>query len=229
MLKIWKWTKTPPDPFPGKNQGHGKMQKKRKQIQKKKKQKWSKTSKIKKKRKNEKHKKKFKDCLVRCSLISSFFVPFFGWCCVPSLFCWVGAAFLSSPFGGVAVFSFSFWLYCLPSPPLVELHFSPLLLGGAAWFPLSLGGVAFLSLPLGSDAFLVVLLSFPSFGKWRFSPLFGWVVLLGLLWAALLFQSPSMWCCLPSPSFGGAAFLLSSVGWCCLVSFFFGWCCCFQS
>ena len=182
-----------------------------------------------KKRKNEKHKKKilktvwyvapwFLPSLFHSSGGVAFPASSVGWCCFPF-----------PPFGGVAVFSFSFWLYCLPSPPLVELHFSPLLLGGAAWFPLSLGGVAFLSLPLGSDAFLVVLLSFPSFGKWRFSPLFGWVVLLGLLWAALLFQSPSMWCCLPSPSFGGAAFLLSSVGWCCLVSFFFGWCCCFQS
>ena len=52
------------------------------------------------------------------------------------------------------------------------------------------------------------------------------MVLLGflLLCAVLLFSSLFAGCCLPSLRLGGAAFTLSSDGWCCLVSFF-GWCC----
>ena len=37
------------------------------------------------------------------------------------------------------------------------------------------------------------------------------MVRFGLLWAVLLFQSPFRWCCLPSPSLGGAAWFLPSL------------------
>ena len=60
---------------------------------------------------------------------------------------------------------------------------------------------------------------FPPVGWDCVPPLFGWVVLLGLLlfWAVLLFQSPFVCCCLLSPPFGRTTFPPSSVGWCCLV------------
>ena len=53
------------------------------------------------------------------------------------------------------------------------------------------------------------------------------MVLLGflLLWAVLLFQSPFVCCCFPSPPLGGTTFPLSSVWWCCLVHSSLGWCC----
>ena len=81
--------------------------------------------------------------------------------------------------------------------------------------------------------------SFSSLGWGCVSPVFCWVVLLGLflLWVELRFSSPFACCCLSFP-FGGVVFLLllwvglfyplSSVGWCCLVSSSFGWCCGFS-
>ena len=103
-------------------------------------------------------------CLVSSSFSSSgwdYFSPIFSWvvllgpllwCCVVS-FAWCclssppfgGAAFPSSllgfpPLGGVAVFHSPFrGVAFLPFPFSVELHFSPLLLGGAAWYPPSVG------------------------------------------------------------------------------------------
>ena len=141
---------------------------------------------------------------VGCVLLSS---PSFGGGAFSPLFCWV-ALLVFPPLGGVAVFSFSFSCYCLPSPPLGGPVFSPSSDGGAAWSPL--GGVAF---PISSQ-----------------------VVLPSLLWVGLLFYpSSSVGCCLVSPSlagvavffcpFGGTTFPLSSVGWCCLVSCFLEWCC----
>ena len=96
-------------------------------------------------------------------------------------------------------------------------------LGGVAVFVLLLfGGVAFLPHPLGGAAFLPVL--------WvgLFFPFFCWLALLGLL-----LISGGVECllsfCVVLPSFLWAAFSPFSVGWCCLVSSFFGWYCCFPT
>ena len=107
----------------------------------------------------------------------------------------------SSPLLGVAAFSHVVcWvvLFGFTLPFGWCCCFFLLLLGGAAWSPPSLA-----LFPL---SFCVVLLGF--------FPL--WVV------------SPVWWCCLPSPPLGSGAFLPSSVGWCCLVSSPFWWCCCFS-
>ena len=55
----------------------------------------------------------------------------------------------------------------------------------------------------------------PLLGGAAFSPVFCWVVLLGLLllWVELRFPSPFAWCCLVS----------SLCGWCCCFSFSFWW------
>ena len=117
------------------------------------------------------------------------------------------------------------------------------LLGGTAWSHPPLDGVTF------SLSLCVVLLSFCPFGEAAFSPVWCWVVLLGLLLPSVWFccVSFSFWLGLPSPPLGETAFSpslllggaawsppLKSVAvfpspfaWCCLVSSFFGWCCCF--
>ena len=59
--------------------------------------------------------------------------------------------------------------------------------------------------------------------EWCLSPLFCKAVLLGVLlpleWCCCFFLF-LLYCCLRSPPLGVAAFSISSVGWCCLVSSF---------
>ena len=131
-----------------------------------------------------------------CCLVSFFF----GWCCFSPLL-WRGAAFLPLP---------EEWCF-LPSR----------LLGRAAWFLPSLGGVAVYFFSFGGNAFLPLLwaeLIFPSLlmgGAAWFPFFFGAVAVSPLLLHGAAF--------LP---LGGAAFPLSSVGWCCLVFSSGGRCCC---
>ena len=133
-------------------------------------------------------------------------------------------------------FSFSFWWGCLPSPPFGVAAFS---ISSVGWCCL----VSFVpSLALFSSAWCCLVSSLFGwsllFGGAAFhylhwevvlvSPVFCWVVLLGLLLLSGgvdVFHSPFWWGCLPSPPSSVAAFSISSVGWCCLVSSFFGWCC----
>ena len=177
----------------------------------------------------------------------------FVWCCVPSpplrwgcvppsSVGWCFAVFLPSPFSVVLPSSSFGWL------------FSPLLLGGAAWFFLPFGWCCLPS--LGGAAFL------PSSVGWcRLVSSFFWVV---LLFCVVLRSFPSLWVGLRSPSLmlggaawfpspplsgGGVAFSLSfcvvlppfaSFGWGCVPSLFcwvvllivfsspWGWCCCFS-
>ena len=138
------------------------------------------------------------------------------WGRVPRLPCWV------------VLLSFRSFGCGLRSPSL--------LMGGAAWFPLFFGGDAVSPFLLRFAALLRLLwvlaaftlssfawccFPFPSFGVGLRSPS---LRLGGAAWS-------------PPPS-GGVAFPISfqvvlpstfsstSVGWCCLVSCFFGWCCC---
>ena len=66
---------------------------------------------------------------------------------------------------------------------------------------------------MGGDAFLLLcfFLCFFCLGGVAFALSFGGVAVC---------PSPVWWYCLPSPPLGVAAFSISSVGWCCLVSFF---------
>ena len=89
----------------------------------------------------------------------------------------------------------------------VELLFSSLLLGGAAWFPHPLNGVAVFPSPFGACCL-------PSSFGWFFNlSSVGWRCLVSSSFQMLLlFLSPLAWCCLSSPPSGGVAFSLSSVG-----------------
>ena len=186
----------------------------------------------------------------------------FTWCClVSSLFGWsllfggaafhhlhwVVARFPCLLLGGAAWSPPSFWVVLLFFllllvgcsfitssfvPSLSGVAF-PLLLRGAAWSPPPFGGVAVFPFPVWWCC-----LPSPPLGGTALSPVFCWVVLLGILlpWrcfplllrGAAWFSSLFGWSLL----FGGAAFLLllwvgllhppSSVGWCCLVSSFLG-------
>ena len=159
----------------------------------------------------------------------------------------VASCFVSSSFGRCC-FSNLLLGCCLHSPPLGGTAFSHLLKGGAAWFPSSpliCRGAAFLPLlwgwccflsPLqlgGASFFWVVVLFSPlrlGGAAWFLPSLDGVDVFLHLLGGAA--WSPA--------SIGGVAIHLSfgvvlpsfpsniplsSVGWCCLVSCFFGLCC----
>ena len=136
-----------------------------------------------------------------CCLVSSFF----GWCCLFFLLLLGGAAwFLPS----LALFSSPFTWCCL----------APLWVVSPVWCCCSPSPVWWCFLPS------------PPLGGAAFSHVFCWVVLLGLLlvlvvllFFLLLFSGaafhPLHWVGRRSPC------LL--LGWCCLVSSFYGWSCCF--
>ena len=110
-------------------------------------------------------------------------------------------SFFVPSLGGVAVYLF----FCLVLPSFSCFgwsFFSPcLLLRGAAWSLPSVGGVVFLPPPLGGAAF---------------SPVFCWVVLLGLLLLfsvmLLFFLLLFLWCCLPPP-LGETTPVWDDLGW----------------
>ena len=70
---------------------------------------------------------------------------------------------------------------------------------------------------------IILLFFFSFFSVWvllRFSSIFAWCYLVSFFGGVVVFLSPVWWGCLPPPPLGGAAFPMSSVGWCCLVSSF---------
>ena len=87
---------------------------------------------------------------------------------------------------------------------------------GAAWFFPFMDGVAVFLHLFGGVAFVRLL-----WVRQRSLPLFWWVVLLGVLFlgGVAVFTLCFCYVLLSFPSFGSGAFLFSSVGWCCLVSF----------
>ena len=118
-----------------------------------------------------------------------------------------GAVFLSS-FSWVVLLGF-----LLPS------------LGSVAVFSFSFWRCCLPSQPLGGAAFLLF-----SWAVLRCFSYFGWSCLVSSSssfgWCCLVFPSPFFCVVLPSLPLFGWRFLPCLVGWCCLVSFFFGWCCC---
>ena len=144
----------------------------------------------------------------------------FGRCCFFPLL-WRGAAFLpllwvgprfTSPVEWCCLVS-SFGWCCFPFPSCGKWCFSHLLLRVVLRCP---------------SLFCMVLPSFSSFGVGLRSP--------SLQLGPALSPNPLGGVafpissgCLPSPPLSGATFSLSSVGWCCLVSCFFGRRCCFSN